>query len=110
MYFLVEHNRDTKHTEVGEFTDFDEAKKQFFKREQHYLQQGQDEMEVVLFESESLDTLTATHSRYFVNDYEKNNEKKGGKIGDALIATGVAFIAVGLVSLAVGILTKHLDE
>ena len=56
--------------------------------------ENKDEIEVVIFETDSLENLKQTHSRYFV---------QSGKDSD----TTDTVIAVGLVTLAVSLLTKE---
>ena len=55
--------------------------------------ENKDEIEVVIFETDSLENLKQTHSRYFVES-EKDSD------------TTDTVIAVGLVTLAVSLLTK----
>jgi len=90
MFFVVEHNRNTKETDVKQFTDYDKANALAFEKEKKYVLQGRREMEVVVFETDSLETLKQTHSRYFAEPT------------DNLKALG----AIGLVGLAVYLLTK----
>ena len=93
MYYLIEHNRTTKTTRCDEYKDYQNAQRDCFKKEQQYLLENKDEIEVVVFETDSLKDLKQTHSRYFVGS-EKNSD-----ITDTVIA-------VGLVALAVYLLTR----
>ena len=92
MYYLIEHNRTTKTTSYYEYKDYQNARRDCFKKEQQYVLENKDEIEVVVFEADSLEDLKHTHSRYFVE-----SEKKPDMTDK--------FIAVGLVALAVYILT-----
>ena len=93
MYYLIEHNRTTKTTHCDEYKDYQNARRDCFKKEQQYLLENKDEIEVVIFETDSLENLKQTHSRYFVQS-EQNSD------------TTDTVIAVGLVALAVRLLTK----
>lgn len=93
MYYLIEHNRTTKTTDWFEYSDYQEARRACFKKEQQYVLENKDEIEVVVFEADSLEDLKHTHSRYFVQG-EKNSDTKD------------TVVAVGLVALAVYLLTK----
>ena len=93
MYYLIEHNRTTKTTECSEYSDYQKVWHDCFKKEQQYVLEDKDEIEVVVFEAESLEDLKQTHSRYFVQS-EKNSD------------TTNTVIAVDLVTLAVSLLTK----
>ena len=93
MYYLIEHNRTTKTTDWFEYSDYQEARRACFEKEQQYALANKNEIEVVVFEADSLEDLKQTHSRYFVES-EKNSE----------ITNTV--IAVGLVALAVYLLSK----
>ena len=93
MYYLIEHNRTTKTTDWFEYSDYQEAWRVCFEKEQRYVLENKNEIEVVVFEAESLEDLKHTHSRYFVQS-EKNSDTKD------------TVIAVGLVALAVYLLTK----
>ena len=93
MYYLIEHNRTTKATDCFEYSDYQKAWRACFKKEQQYVLENKDEIEVVVFEADSLEDLKQTHSRYFVES-EKNSD------------TTDKFIAVSLVALAVSLLTK----
>lgn len=93
MYYLIEHNRTTKATHYTEYADYTTAQAQGLQKEQHYFLNHKNEMEVVVFEANSIDELKRTHSRYFVAEHN---------IPDALLAVG----AVGLVGLAVYLLNK----
>ena len=93
MYYLIEHNRTTKTTDWFEYSDYQEARRACFEKEQQYALANKNEIEVVVFETDSLENLKQTHSRYFVQS-EKNSD-----ITDAVIA-------VGLVALAVYLLTR----
>lgn len=92
MYYLIEHNRISKKTEWKEYSDYASAQLAGLKKEQHYLLSNRHEMEVVVFEANTIDHLKRTHSRYFVTE-EKDT------------ATG-ALLAIGLVGLAVYLLNK----
>lgn len=94
MYYLIEHNRTTKTTHCDEYKDYQNAQRDCFKKEQQYLLENKDEIEVVIFETDSLENLKQTHSRYFVES-EKDSD------------TTDTVIAVGLVTLAVSLLTKE---
>ena len=93
MYYLIEHNRTTKTTECSEYSDYQKAQRDCFKKERQYVLENKDEIEVVIFEADSLEDLKQTHSRYFIES-EKNSD------------TTDTFIAIGLVALAVYLLTK----
>ena len=93
MYYLIEHNRTTKTTECSEYSDYQKAWHDCFKKEQQYVLENKDEIEVVVFETDSLESLKQTHSRYFVGSEQNSN-------------TTDTIIAVGLVALAVYLLTK----
>ena len=90
MFYLIEHNRTTKTTECDEYTNYSEAQIASLKKEQHFLASNRPEVEVVVFETNSLADLRRTHSRYFAK--AKNNNG--------------ASSAVGLVGLAAFLLTK----
>ena len=94
MYYLIEHNRTTKTTHCDEYSDYQNARRDCFKKEQQYVLENKNEIEVVVFEADSLEDLKQTHSRYFVES-EKNSD-----------ATDTV-IAVDLVTLAVRLLTKE---
>ena len=94
MYYLIEHNRTTKATHCDEYKDYQNAQRDCFKKEQQYLLENKDEIEVVIFETDSLENLKQTHSRYFVAS-EKDSD------------TTDTVIAVVLVTLAVSLLTKE---
>ena len=93
MYYLIEHDRTTKTTDWFEYSDYREARRACFEKEQQYASANKNEMEVVVFEADSLEDLKQTHSRYFVQS------EKDSDITDTVIA-------VGLVTLAVSLLTK----
>jgi|GEM_PF-1378281 len=93
MYYLIEHNRTTKETGHSEYLDYSMAQAVGLQKEQQYLLNHQNEMEVVVFEADSLDDLKRTHSRYFVKPPTKD---------DAL----GALVAVGLVGLAIYLIKK----
>ena len=61
-------------------------------KEQQYFLNHRHEMEVVVFEANSIDELKRTHSRYFVAEEEDN--------------TAGTLLAVGLVGLAIYLLNK----
>lgn len=93
MYYLIEHNRTTKTTDWFEYSDYQEARRACFEKERQYVLENKNEIEVVIFEADSLKDLKQTHSRYFVEG-EKNSD------------TTDNVIAVDLVALAVRLLTK----
>lgn len=93
MYYLIEHNRTAKTTDWFEYSDYQAARLASFEKEQRYALASKDEIEVVVFEADSLEDLKQTHSRYFVESEKKSD-------------TTDAVIAVGLVALAVSLLTK----
>ena len=92
MYYLIEHNRTTKTTECVEYTDYSKAQVACLQKEQNFFSANQHEMEVVVFEADSLGDLKQTHSRYFAKP--KNNSGTG------------ALLAVGLVGLAAFLLSR----
>ena len=73
MYYLIEHNRTTKTTECSEYSDYQKAWHDCFKKEQQCVLENKDEIEVVVFEADSLENLKQTHSRYFVQSEQKSN-------------------------------------
>ena len=89
MYYLIEHNRTSKQTQCTEYSDYTRAQIAGLKKEQQHFQDQRHEMEVVVFEANSLDDLKRTHSRYFVAEQKNTNDGTG------------ALLAVGLVGLAV---------
>ena len=93
MYYLIEHNRTTKKTECTPYSNYAAAQAACLTKEQQHFAYHQHEMEVVVFEADSLDALKRTHSRYFVKP-----PVKGDGSG--------ALLAVGLVGLAVYLLNK----
>jgi hypothetical protein len=93
MYYLIEHNRTTKDTQYYEYSNYFEAQAASLQKEQQYFHNHKNEMEVVVFEADSLDALKRTHSRYFVKS-QAANEAAG------------ALVAVGLVGRAVYLLSK----
>ena len=93
MYYLIEHNRTTKKTDCSEYIDYQAARLASFEKEQQYASANKNEIEVVVFEADSLEDLKQTHSRYFVQS-EKDSD------------TTDTVIAVDLVTLAVSLLTK----
>ena len=97
MYFLIEHNRITKETHIEEFEDYEMARKESLRREIEFDAAMKQEMEVVVFEAESLEHLQKTHSRYF------NETKESLMITLKIIGT---VGAIGAVALAVYLLTK----
>ena len=97
MHFLVEHNRETKDTRIQEYQSLQKAKKERFGRELKYLKSGQDEIEVVVFQSDSLDTLKQTHSRYFVKEYNEENNGNGS-LAKTLLAVGLVALGVSIIS------------
>ena len=96
MYYLIEHNRTTKATDSYEYKNYQTARRACFEKEQQHASANKDEMEVVVFEADSLEDLKQTHSRYFVES-EENLEM-------ADIVAGIG--AISLVALAVYLLTK----
>ena len=93
MYYLIEHNRTTKTTDCDEYKDYQNARRACFEKEQQHALANKNEMEVVVFEADSLEDLKQTHSRYFVESEKKSDIKN-------------TVIAVSLVALAVYLLTK----
>ncbi|WOG28152.1 hypothetical protein [Endozoicomonas sp. 8E] len=93
MYYLVEHNRTTKATQCDEYSDYSLAQEACLQKEQHYFLNNKSEIEVVIFEANTIVDLKRTHSRYFVHDAQKDN-------------TTDALSAVGLVSLSISLLNK----
>ena len=93
MYYLIEHNRTTKHTEYDEYSDYSSAQEACLKKEQQHWLANQGEVEVVVFEADSIDDLKSTHSRYFVE--QTTQDSSAG-----------ALLAVGLVGLAIYLLNK----
>jgi len=88
MFYLIEHNRTTKQTSWQEYTDYHLVQNDALFKEQQFFQQNRDEMEVVIFEADSIDDLKQTHSRYFVSS-EKDANAKG-----ALLAAGLIGLAL----------------
>ena len=93
MYYLIEHNRMTKTTDWFEYSNYQKARRACFEKEQKYVLENKNEIEVVVFEADSLEDLKQTHSRYFVQS------EKDSDAADTVIA-------VDLVTLAVSLLTK----
>ncbi|MDO6721037.1 hypothetical protein Q4575_16605 [Psychrosphaera sp. 1_MG-2023] len=93
MYYLIEHNRTTKTTECDEYNNYIDAQNACLLKEQQFLTANKHEMEVVVFEANSLADLKQTHSRYFV---KKDSDGTG---------TGT-LVAVGLVGLAAFLLSR----
>ena len=93
MYYLIAHNRTTKTTDWFEYSDYQEVRRDCFEKEQQYVLENKNEIEVVIFEADSLEDLKQTHSRYFVQS-EKDSD------------TTDTVIAVDLVTLAVSLLTR----
>lgn len=91
MFFLIEHNRTSKETLWTEFSDYSAAQFAGLQKEQGYFHAKRPEMEVVVFEANSIDDLKRTHSRYFVADGQNSD------------ATG-ALLAIGLIGLAIYLL------
>ncbi len=98
MYYLIEHNRRTKETKSAEFSNYSEVQNIALEKEQFYFRNNKKEMEVVVFEANSLNDLKDTHSRYFVK-----YENKYNNTNQTLLGVGVA---VGLVGLAIFLLNK----
>ncbi len=71
MYYLIEHNRTTKHTQYAEYSDYPTAQAASLQKEQQYFASHQNEMEVVVFEADSIEDLKRTHSRYFVESADR---------------------------------------
>ena len=71
MYYLIEHNRTTKTTNCDEYKDYQIARRACFEKEQQYALENKNEIEVVIFEADSLEDLKQTHSRYFVEREKK---------------------------------------
>jgi len=90
MYYLIEHNRTTKATTCNEYTNYTEAQMACLHKEQHFFSENKHEMEVVVFEANSLADLKRTHSRYFAKP--ENNTT------DALLAVGLVGLAAFLLS------------
>ncbi|WP_257275187.1 MULTISPECIES: hypothetical protein [unclassified Endozoicomonas] len=93
MYYLIEHNRTTKATQCDEYSDYSAAQAVCLQKELHYFLNNKNEIEVVIFEANTIDDLKRTHSRYFVNDAQKAN-------------TTDALSAIGLLGLAISLLNK----
>lgn len=91
MFYLIEHNRSTKDTTYKLFSDYGAAQRECFVKEQDYFLANRGEMEVVVFEADSLEDLKRTHSRYFVKAQKESDAKN-------------ALLAVGLVGLALYLL------
>jgi len=92
MYYLIEHNRTTKETQWREYASYADAQTTCLQKEQRYFLNHRHEMEVVVFEADSIDDLKRTHSRYFIAENKDNS-------------AGV-LLAVGLVGLAVFLLGR----
>jgi hypothetical protein len=93
MYFLIEHNRTTKETHWTEFGEYSAAQIIGLQKEQGHFHAKRHEMEVVVFEANSIDDLKRTHSRYFVA--EGQNDNPAGNL-----------LAIGLIGLAIYLLNK----
>ena len=93
MYYPIEHKRTTRTTDWFEYSDYQEARRACSEKEQQHASANKNEIEVVVFEADSLEDLKQTHSRYFVQS-EKDSD------------TTDTVIAVGLVTLAASLLTK----
>ncbi|WP_082281354.1 hypothetical protein [Leptospira kirschneri] len=93
MYFLIEHNRTTKETQFTSYKNYSEARGASLWKEQQYFLNRRNEMEVVVFEAETLDALERTHSRYFAKP----------QTTDGTVET---LVAVGLLGLALYLLSK----
>jgi hypothetical protein len=72
MYYLIEHNRTTKETQRREYSSYADAQTVCLQKEQQYFLNHRHEMEVVVFEADSIDDLKRTHSRYFVTENKDN--------------------------------------
>jgi Mg2+/Co2+ transporter CorC len=92
MYYLIEHDRTTKKTECKEYGDYTKAQMTGLKKEQQYFLNNRHEMEVVVFEANSLEDLKRTHSRYFIVDDQKEN------IAGTLLAVSLVGLAVYLIN------------
>jgi pantothenate kinase len=92
MFYLIEHNRSTKETTVAEYDNYSVAQSECFQKEQRFFHENQSEIEVVIFEADSLEGLKSTHSRYFAKAQKKENTKS-------------ALLAVGLVGLGLYLLS-----
>lgn len=92
MYYLIEHNRTSKKTKHTEYSDYLSAQDDCQQKERHYLLNSQNEMEVVVFEADSIEHLKRTHSRYFIEENEPDN------IAGSLLAVGLVGLAVYLLS------------
>lgn len=92
MFYLIEHNRTSKKTQWEEFANYADAQMAGLQKEQQHFLNHRHEMEVVVFEANSIDDLKRTHSRYFVAEEQDN--------------TASALLAIGLVGLAVYLLSK----
>ena len=90
MFYLIEHNRTTKETNIQMYQEYQVAEHECLIKEQSYFHQNRGEMEVVIFEADSIDDLKRTHSRYFVGS-EKEDNTKG-----ALLAAGLIGLALYL--------------
>ncbi|MGI9279658.1 MAG: hypothetical protein ACR2PX_08500 [Endozoicomonas sp.] len=99
MFYLIEHNRTTKATQWAEYSDYPVAQAACLQKEQQYFLDNRNEMEMemVVFEANSIDDLKLTHSRYFVT-HEVADEPKDNTAGTLL--------AVELVGLAIYLLNK----
>ena len=93
MYFLIEHNRTTKETRWTEFSDYSAAQLACLQKERGYFHAHRPEMEVVVFEANSIDDLKRTHSRYFVAEGQKDDAAS-------------PLLAIGLIGLAIYLLNK----
>ena len=63
MYYLIEHNRTTKTTNCDEYKDYQNARRACFEKEQQYVLEKKDEIEVVVFEADSLEDLKVKRIR-----------------------------------------------
>ena len=90
MYYLIEHNRTTKETRYAEYADYPSAQAACLHKEQQYFLSNHNEMEVVVFEANSIEDLKRTHSRYFVKDSQADN------VAGALLAVGLVGLAIYL--------------
>ncbi len=104
MYYLIEHNRTTKKTEWEKYTDYAKARDVALEKEQAHFRNKENEIEVVIFEADSIENLKRTHSRYFVDiNLSKELTKTNESIAPVLVGAGVA---IGLVALAAHLVNK----
>ncbi|MBT0569315.1 hypothetical protein KIK84_03180 [Curvibacter sp. CHRR-16] len=92
MYFLIEHDRTSKKTSCTEFHDYVEAQHACLQKEQEHFHAQRPEMEVVVFEANSIEDLKRTHGRYFPVSPVENK----GNAAEALLAVGLIGLAIYL--------------